>query len=82
MRQITQQASLAFAEGRNFKSWNTQVSIWIGEKWKIHSTKERLNWILDAFNLWKIFQKKGVWFYEVNEIATLFKDWMTLKIKS
>ena len=35
--------------------------------WETVTTKERLNWILDAFNLWSIYQKKWVWYYTNNE---------------
>lgn len=31
--------------------------------WKTNTTKERLNWILDIFDLWHIFQKKYEWYY-------------------
>ena len=31
--------------------------------WKTNTTKERLNWILEIFDLWHIFQKNYEWFY-------------------
>ena len=34
--------------------------------WETTTTKERLNWILHAFNLGGIFQKNWTWFYENN----------------
>lgn len=112
MRQITQQASLAFAEGRNFKSWNTEITnvmIWSwfismflhwnriltleGDTltldscgYKTNVTKERLNWVLEAFNLWRIQQKKWVWYFIPKDFPLApekeFKNWMTLKINS
>jgi len=111
MRQITHQASLAFAERRNFKLWNTEVDVYtlwdskqinfylfgnviasLNEHWKLfldscgyktQVTKERLNWVLDAFELGRIYQKKGVWYHEDKDgLNKEFKDWMTLKINS
>lgn len=31
--------------------------------WETNTTKERLNWILEIFDLWHIFQKNYEWFY-------------------
>ena len=39
--------------------------IWINACWRnTVTTKERLNWILEKFNAWYIFQKNYVWYYE------------------
>lgn len=29
-----------------------------------NTTKERLNWVLNEFVLWKIYQKQGQWYYK------------------
>ena len=49
-----------------FRKW-----LWISDAgWKTNTTKERLNWILQAFRIWHIFQHKGKWY-----LSTV-KDWL------
>ena len=40
--------------------------------WETHTTKERLNWILESLNLWKIKQIKGQWYLVNNGIKEVF----------
>ena len=38
--------------------------LWINACWRnTVTTKERLNWILEKFNAWKIYQRNYVWYY-------------------
>lgn len=38
--------------------------LWINACWRdTVTTKERLNWILEKFNAWYIYQKNYVWYY-------------------
>ncbi len=38
--------------------------LWINTCWRTTvTTKERLNWILEKFNAWKIYQRDYVWYY-------------------
>lgn len=37
--------------------------LWISDAWRqSNTTKERLNWILREFKLWRIFQKDFTWY--------------------
>ena len=37
--------------------------------WQTNTTKERLNGVLDAFNLPRLSQKKGVWYIGAEEFT-------------
>lgn len=38
--------------------------LWISACWRnTVTTKERLNWILEKFNAWKIYQTNYIWYY-------------------
>lgn len=38
--------------------------LWINACWRnTVTTKERLNWILEKFNAWKIYQRNYEWYY-------------------
>lgn len=38
--------------------------LWINTCWRnTVTTKERLNWILEKFNAWRIYQKNYIWYY-------------------
>lgn len=38
--------------------------LWFDTCWRnTVTTKERLNWILEKFNAWKIYQRNYVWYY-------------------
>lgn len=43
--------------------------------WETNTTKERLNWILDIFDLWHIFQKNYKWYY-------MDKNWKVFSMDS
>lgn len=48
----------------------------ISDCWRsTNTTKERLNWILDEFNLWRIFQKDFQWFYSSKDWAIEKFNW-------
>lgn len=64
--------------------------LYITSAWReTNTTKERLNWILDAFELWYLKQIKGVWYlisceWDINnytEIQELFDSEKTFIIK-
>ena len=64
---------------RNEDSWNTAMylfnnliaryeprknHLWIDTCWRnTVTTKERLNWVLEKFNAWKIYQTHYIWYY-------------------
>lgn len=42
--------------------------LWISDAWRrTQVTKERLNWILRKFKLWRILQKDFQWYFSDNE---------------
>ena len=51
--------------------------------WNTVTTKERLNWILEKFNAWHIYQKKYVWYYmdkNGNVFTMPIHNWMLIDL--
>ena len=58
--------------------------LWVNTCWRTTvTTKERLNWILEKFNAWKIHQRDYVWYYVDrlgNEYAMSINHWMFIDL--
>ena len=58
--------------------------LWVSACWRnTVTTKERLNWILEKFNAWKIHQRDYVWYYmdkSGNEYTMSINHWMFIDL--
>ena len=58
--------------------------LWVNTCWRTTvTTKERLNWILEKFNAWKIHQRDYVWYYVDrlgNEYTMSINHWMFIDL--
>lgn len=50
------------------------IENWFCEDWRTKTTKERLNWILEEFGLWYIYQKTKNW---IKKRFFVDKNWIT-----
>lgn len=58
--------------------------LWVSTRWwTTVTTKERLNWILEKFNAWKIYQRNYVWYYmdkNGNVFTMPIRYWMIIDL--
>lgn len=58
--------------------------LWVDACWRnTVTTKERLNWILEKFNAWKIYQRNYEWYYmdkNGNVFTMSIHNWMLIDL--
>lgn len=57
--------------------------LWIDACWRYTTTtKERLNWILEKFNAWKIYQTNYIWYYmdTRGNVYPMPQNWMFIDL--
>lgn len=57
--------------------------LWIDACWRYTTTtKERLNWILEKFNAWKIYQTNYIWYYmdARGNVYAMPQNWMLIDL--